>query len=86
MSTNSSLAKGQRVFIAHLGGAFARIQEDVPPNCMKVYVIPKKAYYLVRKDQIIEDPNTSGIDNRKNSPSRDARLHVRDANRGKTKH
>jgi len=32
----------------NLASNFGRVEEFVPPNCHKVYVIPLKGYYLIQ--------------------------------------
>lgn len=80
MSSDSGLVR-----IAHLKGQpQARIHAEVPPNCVKVYVIPRNAYYLVRKDQLLEYKSNKNKRNRTNAPSPNARNDVRSPSGDKT--
>lgn len=79
MSSDSGLVR-----ISHMANTPARVVEEVPPNCVKVYAIKRHGYYLVRKDQIIAYKSETPNGDRKNSSSPNARNDVRGPSRNQT--
>lgn len=61
----------------------ARVQEELPPNCVKAFVIGPNFYAMLRRDQL-ENTNTQGSRDRTDDTNGTPVEHVRDSRKVKT--